>query len=167
MSDQNEVKPRKKGGAPKGNKFGGGYGRPVTDFDNQECVEMGKELLAWLKEKIKKNEPVYHLSDWYFMEKNLLKVQWAAISQRECFLTYMEQARELMSVCIIRNEKLAQSYGNRFLHVYSAELREVEKKIREEEIDYNIEKKLEADRKMNVSPNDAKLDEIIETLKKK
>lgn len=141
-------------GAPLGNKNAVGYGRPYNEgFSNEEIIQIGKDLLTWIKECDEKKSEVVHLSQFYSELKEICYSQWQSIIRRDCFLPYYDRAREWMGKRILNNKELPQSYGNRFLGIYFKEIKDNEREIVEHKVDYEIKKKKEADATQSY-PND-------------
>jgi len=130
--------------APKGNKNAVGNGRPPKEgYTDGELILLGTELLAWMKacDEDKKCD-VVHLSEWYSEIKDICPKYWKdSICKRPCFSAYYEKAMKWMGKRILKNKKLAPSYGNRFLPIYFREINESEWESRKAEIDYEHEKK--------------------------
>ncbi len=151
--------------APKGNKNGVGHGRPPNEgFDDDSLAELGKELIAWTKEMDAKKQKIVHLSDWYAEIKEISRTQWDSIIRRDSFIGYYERASLWMGRRILKGG-IETSYGNRFLTIYFKELREHEREKKREEIDYEIEKKAEIDKRASQHPNDDRLAELIRSIK--
>ncbi len=126
----------KGGGAPKGNKFalgskGGGHVKYHTD---EELLILGEELLIWLEEN-KKNKDVVHMSQFYSQLKQIPRSQWWLIRQRKVFQKYYESSMDFMAYKVMTNDKLPTAYGSRYLSLYCGELRSHEKSILEEKAD--------------------------------
>lgn len=129
-------------GAPKGNKNGVGHGRPPrVGFSNEEIIVLGKELLDWCKRCDVDKTEVVHLSEWYSEIKEISYSYWRELGQRIEFAPYYERAMLWMGKRILKNKKLAQSYGNRFLGIYFKEIREMEWENKKREIDYETDKR--------------------------
>ena len=137
-------------------------GRPSIYYSDEEVHELGKELLEWLEQT---NENVWHLSDWYYGVKKMLHPEWETLRQRKDFLRYYKIALERMGTFMMKNQKMPTAYGSRFLSLYFAEVRQHEKEISLEKIDHEYALKDAIETKKSASPNDAKLDELIQTLK--
>lgn len=113
--------------APKGNTYGkknkGHYktgnelfGRPPEQFSDQELIDLGKEMLAWVTE----NEPL-HLKAWCNHANVLYDSQVRVWRSRKVFAPYYEKA-----MGIIANRFMERAYlkegdsgiANRFMGVY-------------------------------------------------
>lgn len=101
-------------------------GRPPLHGSNEELIELGKELVAWVKERIGKSDLV-HLSQFYVNYKNMCRTEWRIIRKRNSFVPYYEQALELMSQQTIINKDINTSYGSRYLGIYCADIRDHER----------------------------------------
>jgi hypothetical protein len=129
-----------KAGAPKGNKNGVGHGRPPNPgFADKDLIDLGEELLRWMKKVDDEDLPIWHLSEWWSQIKNIPSTQWDSITRRDCFIGYYNKAKYWMGVKMISNKDFPQSYGNRFLRIYFADVRELER----QDVDYEIQKKRE------------------------
>ena len=118
-------------GAPIGNQNGKGHGRPPTYQSKEEAIQLGKDLVEWIKsEEFKK---AVHLSDFYLYKKDLGPKEWEAIIKRDYFRCYYEKALIAMSTQIMKNRDLAQSYGGRFLAMYEKDLHRFEEENRDRE----------------------------------
>ena len=133
--------------APKGNKFGRGYGRPPKEgFSDEECIALGEELFAWMEECDEdKKCDVVHLSEWYSEIKGITPSYWKdSLKHRPSFSSYYEKAHMWMGKRILKNKNLPPSYGNRFLPIYFKEVSDIEFEQRKREIDYIDDKKKNA-----------------------
>lgn len=159
---------KRKGGAQPGNKFGVGFGRPPNPgYSNEEVLIIGEEFLKWMKEcDDDPNCDVVHLSEFYCEIKRIPPKQWESICQRPCFLEYYDVGRKWMGKRIMKNQKLSQSYGNRFLGIYFTEIKAHEREEMEHKIDYEVNKKAEAEKKNSTAPNEAILKVSQDTLLK-
>lgn len=104
---------------------------PVLVSD-EEAIELGKELVEWIKKRIASGKPPMHLTEWYMIEKDILYPCWDNLRKRQRFLQYYDSALELMTLATLQNEKLSTAYGSRFLGIYSKDIRDHEKEIRAE-----------------------------------
>ena len=156
-----------KAGAPKGNKNAVGYGRPPNPgYTNEDLVVLGEELLQWLRVC---DEPsltstgdlkpqVVHLSEWYSQIKGMTRTQWNSLSSRECFRDYYDRAREWMGVKLLRNKDVPQTYGGRFIGIYFKEVKEEDREIAHDKIDYEVKRKAELELARVLPPNDGHID---------
>lgn len=151
----------------KGNQHAKGYGRPPKVYSDAEVVHLGEELIAWMDFADAKKERIVHLSEWYRGVKKIPKSEWRALRQRLCFLPYYEQAMDWLLVKMLKNDKLQTAYGSRYLGIYDQDIREHEKEIAHDKIDYEISKKQELEKSKSQYPNDDKLDELIKAVKEK
>lgn len=144
-----EKKIKGKAGAPKGNKNGVGHGKPANPgFDNESCIKLGKELLAWIEEvdampDNKKNR-IIHLSQWFSEIKAITRTQWESIINRDCFRGYYERAQMWMGTRMMLNPDLPTAYGCRFQKIYFKDVARQEREDVEHKIDYEIAKKAAA-----------------------
>ncbi len=153
-------------GAPKGNNNGVGYGRPPNPgYTNDEVIVLGEELITWMKKVDEEGFEVVHLSEWYSGVRGIPRTQWKSIIQRDCFLPYYERAIIWIGVKILKNKHLPTAYGSRFLGIYFSEVREYEREIAEHKIGYELEKKLELNRRHGAPPNDEVLANLLEGIK--
>lgn len=149
----------------KGNKFAVGHGRPANEgYDDAALKQLGEELLAWMRDADEKQLPIVHLSQWWSKIKKIKRSQWESIIKRECFLGYYDEAILWMG-CRILLGATETAYGSRFLAVYFSDLRSHEREKKREEIDYEMEKKAELDKRNAQYPNDSRLDELIKSVK--
>lgn len=93
---------------------------------DEELVELGEEMVEW----VAANKPT-HLSEWWSLEKWILRQNWKAISQMPAFLPYynigmMHVARNA------RDGTLEKSIAQRFMSLYHPDLREQEREIAKE-----------------------------------
>lgn len=146
------VKPN---GAPLGNKNAVGHGRPPNPgFSDPELIQLGEDLLNWIKEEDEKKSDIVHLSEFYSEIKEIPYSQWASICQRPCFLRYYERARDWMGKRILKNKELPTAYGSRFLGIYFKDINQHEREQAEHKIDYELAKKQEIAQKQISYPND-------------
>jgi len=106
-------------------------GRPPNLFSSEELIDLGKDLLAWMDSSEGKNVIIW--VDWYHYRHGMFRTDWKALIQREEFLPYYDLARQKMAQNISLNNKIAQSYGNRYLHRYDDELGADEETARDRE----------------------------------
>jgi hypothetical protein len=155
---------KRKSGAPLGNKNGIGYGRPANPgYSNDELIILGNELVDWMEKVDARGLEVVHLSEWYSGIKGIPRAQWKSIIQRDCFLPYYERAISWIGVKILKSKQLPTAYGSRFLGIYFSEIREHEREITEQKIDYELGKK--ADMNRTIPSNDVLLANLIEGIK--
>lgn len=150
----------------KGNKHGVGHGRPPNPgFADADLKKLGEELLIWCKKKEKSRKEVVHLSEFYSELKGIPYSQWESIIHRECFLGYYEKARSWMGKNILKNDRLATCYGNRFLGMYCKDLNLHERQQVEHKIDYELKRKQELELGKNDSSKAKENDVIMEAAK--
>lgn len=118
-----------------GNQYGVGYGRPPKYYSEEQVHEIGKEMIDWLEAN---KDDFWGISDFYYGVKKMHKKDWDLLKERKSFASYYETALEIMTLCVMRNRELAQSYGNRFLAMYSRDLKSHERSINREKIEDEI-----------------------------
>jgi len=133
-------------------------------FSDYEVIELGKELVKWVRDRYKSSDLPFHLTEWYFIEKELSYEEWDGIRKRVHFLQYYNTALDMMALFTQKNEKLSTAYGSRFLGIYSKDLRQHEKDVSFEKIDHEAEVKAKADIGKQIAPNDDKLERLIISL---
>src|SRR5438270_237315 len=105
---------------PKGNKFASKENKIINrKFSDDDVISLGKELIKWVRDKYASSNIPFHLTEWYFIEKELSYSEWDLLRQRVCFHQYYDTALDMMALFTQKNEKLSPAYGNRFLGVYS------------------------------------------------
>lgn len=111
-----------------GNNFASGCttsGAPRTVSPTpEECIKLGKELVAWAKVDDKDN-PHLRFPEFYSIEKMIPKKKWMAIIQLREFLSYYETAKCYLSKRCL-NGGMEKSFGHRYIRIYDSELREEE-----------------------------------------
>lgn len=107
-------------------------GRPGKLFTDEEVVALGKDLLAWLESKEGKNNLMW--VDWFYNKHNMFRDDFKSLVQRKEFFPYYEVARQIMAKNIVLNNKIAQSYGNRYLAKYDDELLDHEESIKDRDV---------------------------------
>jgi len=106
--------------AAKGNKYAVGNegGRPRTSSPSpEECIELGKEMIAWVKE----HKPT-HLSEWFSIEKMILWKVWDNMVETKEFSPYYEMALSMVAQNC-RNGTLDKALAARFLSLYHRDLK--------------------------------------------
>jgi hypothetical protein len=98
-------------------------GRPPKLFSKEQCVELGKDLIEWIKGEGANGTQFVR---WYWDKHFMFKKDWKELKQRESFRPYYEMAQQKMAENISLNNKIAQSYGNRYLCYYDPDLLEHE-----------------------------------------
>src|SRR5580692_3721348 len=103
-----------------------GAPRTVTP-EKEELIKLGEEMIQW----IKNNPDAVHYTEWYSIEKGILKKHWDDMCLKEEFWAYYEMARNIFAS---RHMKGAVSDGiaHRFLGMYLGDLRKHEKEIADE-----------------------------------
>ena len=116
--------------------------------------------------KDNQNKEIVHLSEFYSEVKGINRSYWKeCIVRRTCFSPYWQQALDWMGKKLLKNKKLSPSYGNRFLPIYFDEVKENEREEMRAKIDYEVDKKLEALRNAQLSPNDSILTDLLKSIK--
>lgn len=113
--------------APLGNQYAlnGNGGRPRESIpDKKELIELGKDLLAWAKEK-KKGELRARWCEWYACKHFLIRKQWKRMVDTEEFRPYYEAAQPHLADKWI-NGTINASIAHRYLRIYDPDLRESE-----------------------------------------
>lgn len=153
--------------APKNNRNSVGHGRPhKVGFSDIELIQLGEDLINWLKKTDLENTVVVHLSEFYSEIKGIDPIYWKdSICRRACFSAYYERAMLWMGKKLLKNRKLPPTYGSRFLGVYFKEIAEHELEQAKKKIDYELDKKAELISKSTVSPNDSSLNQLIADVK--
>lgn len=165
-----EKKIKGKAGAPKGNKNAVGHGRPPTPgFDDESCIQLGEELLAWMREvdslPEKQRNKIVHLSQWFSEIKGISRTQWQSIIIRDCFKNYNERAQMWMGTRMILNSDLPTAYGCRFQKIYFKDVATQEREDVEHKIDYEISKKITLESNRSIPPNDTTLTDLLSEIK--
>jgi hypothetical protein len=121
---------------PKGNKYALGCetsGRPRTTCPPpEELIKLGKELVQWATEET--DELRCRFPQFYSLKKGILASVWDLIIDKPEFSLYYEQARIALSRRFI-DGSVNQSIAHRFLPIYIPEIRKMERKIKEEEVE--------------------------------
>jgi len=139
-------------------------GRPeMLGYSDEDLIDLGEEMIRYLADH---DESVVHLSHWYSVVKGISKSDWKAICKRIEFLPYYERAIEWVGCNILQNRELPTAYGSRFLSIYFQDLREHEREVKREEIQFTAELKAKMDATRATPPNDAILSLNLELIKK-
>ena len=113
--------------APKGNQnaLGNNGGAPRTLSPTpEECIKLGKELQKWaLEEDV--DDPHLTFSEWYSIEKFILREKWKALIKCPEFRPYYEQAQALLAKRC-KNGTMEKSFGQRYIRLYDRDLTEEE-----------------------------------------
>ncbi len=98
-------------------------GRPrTTSLPENEMIELGKEMVAWVKE----NRP-YHLSTWYTLEKGFIYEEWKTFIQRKEFIPFYQAALLIVGEqYLIRDTEIEPSLKQRWQKVYFKDYKEAE-----------------------------------------
>ena len=86
------------------------------------------------------------------MKKGMLFSEWKTLTHRVDFVPYYDVALEMMTLATMQNEKLSTAYGSRFLGLYSKDLREYEKTIKEQNAE--IERNAKSKEVLNITPEE-------------
>jgi hypothetical protein len=99
----------------------GGHPRTVS-FTIDEMIELGKEMVEWVKE----NDPL-HLSEWYTIEKMFTYKQWKTFILRDEFVPYYETALKIVGKKYLdKSSNVRDSISPRWQRVYFNDIREQE-----------------------------------------
>jgi hypothetical protein len=130
-------------------------GRPPSDYTKEEVIELGERMDAWMKEcDANPKCDVVHLSEFYSEIEGFDRDTWKeSIVIRDYFSPYYKRAMDWMAKRTMKNKHLATAYGSRFLGVYSEEVRQEERQIMRDKIDYEWEKRKSDSVAMNTHPN--------------
>lgn len=100
-------------------------GRPrITSFSEEKMVELGKEMVAYVKEHQK---TILHLSEWYTIEKGFIYAEWKTFIQKAEFLPYYEQALKIVGLKYVnKSSNVRDSISQRWQRIYFRDLKEGE-----------------------------------------
>ena len=100
-------------------------GRPrSTSFSEKEMIELGKEMVAYVKENQK---TILHLSEWYTIEKGFIYNEWKTFILRLEFIPYYEQALKIVGLKYVsKNSNVRDSISQRWQRIYFRDLKEGE-----------------------------------------
>ncbi len=123
------------------NAIGNKGGTPrKTSFPPDEMIELGKEMVEW----VKINNPL-HLSEWYTIHKMFLYEEWKCFIRMPEFRPYYEQALKLVGLQYLdRDSRIRDGISQRWQRVYFKDLKEEE----------DDEKDADAERKKGIAVND-------------
>ncbi len=111
-----------------------------TSFPPDEMIELGKEMVEW----VKINNPL-HLSEWYTIHKMFLYEEWKCFIRMPEFRPYYEQALKLVGLQYLdRDSRIRDGISQRWQRVYFKDLKEEE----------DDEKDADAERKKGIAVND-------------
>lgn len=150
-------------GAPYRNTYAVGYGRPPKYFNEQEVHELGRNLLAWMKDCDKRKEKIVHLSSWYYEHEELTPSEWGALQERPSFSEYYKRAITWVGVRLLKSD-IPAAYVSRFLGIYFKEVREYERAAVEHKVDYELEKKARMDAAVTIDIENS-FTQVMDTLK--
>lgn len=106
-----------------GNQYaiGNKGGRPRTvSLQPDEMIELGHEMIQWLKEHPK----ALHLSAWYSIEKGFTDKMWATMQTMPEFLPYYEQALKIVGQKYLdKDSNVRDGISQRWQRVYFKDLR--------------------------------------------
>lgn len=132
------------------------HGRPRTIPEDEELVELGKELVEWAHEKT--DEWRVRWAEWY-TAKGFIRKQWDRMIDTPSFRVYYERAQCGLAKKFL-NGTVNQSLAHRFLRIYCPEVAAEEDKVKEN--DLRIKKEID---KEDTQVVDGRLIEILEHLK--
>lgn len=103
-------------------------GRPRSAIpEKDELIDLGKDLVAWAAEKVKKGEPIrVRYCDWY-TDRGFIRKQWEHMREKPEFQWYYERARTLLGLKYV-DGTVNQSIAHRYLRIYDPEVRDAEDK---------------------------------------
>lgn len=135
-------------------------GRPPLIYSDEDCVRLGEELLEWLNDK-DGGKFCTHFVRWYGIKHQMFEKDWKDLKRRTYFAPYYQKARKILTENIMNNQKVAQSYGNRYIGMYDPELHEWEEEKAERQVEREIRKK-----KKDVENEKIAFEQLMEDLKK-
>ena len=139
----------------------------------EDMIKLGKEMVAW----VKANEPdVFHLSQWYTIEKMFTYNQWKGFLQFKEFLPYYEIALKIVGKKYI-DGTVNPAIAQRWQRSYFKDLREEEDQDVQDKLDrelahkkrvieHEVETKAASEISKGIAPNDQHLVNILKELKK-
>lgn len=107
-------------GIPIPPKHPGGRPRTITP-PKDYIIQLGEEYLEWLEEH---PEAVHH-TEFYSIEKRILRDQWDDICETQEFKGYYEQARNILAKRHMTGA-VKEGIAHRFLRLYLKDLRDEE-----------------------------------------
>jgi len=117
----------------------------TVSFPPDEMILLGKEMVTWVKKNIK---TVYHLSEWYTVEKMFTYNQWKSFIQCKEFLPYYEQALKIIAKKYL-NGDVPPPIAQRWQRIYFGDIRESE----------DVDAEADAERKAKALKGDARATE--------
>jgi len=108
-------------------------GRPrTTSFSEEQMIELGKEMLDWIKKK----PDVLHLSEWYTIEKGFIYREWKTFIQKQEFLPYYEQSLKIIAKKYLNKESnVREGVSQRWQRIYFTDLKDQEDRDMQDKID--------------------------------
>jgi hypothetical protein len=137
-------------------------GRPPVQYSDQALKNLGEELIHFLQAH---DESIVHLSMWYNKIKGIPKNKWSSLIQRPALTDYYERALEWVGCNILESQDLPTAYGSRFLSSYFKDLRDHERKVKQEEIEHAIDYKAKMELSKSTPPNDQMLSLNLDLIK--
>lgn len=119
-----------------------------------EMIELGKEMLAWFKA----NADAIHFTDWYSIEKMILKDDWKSLIQKKEFIPYYHSVRNILINRHSKCKEIDKGIAQRYIGLLDPELRDHEKTIKVEDAEIKAKQEKEP-------PNDGLLTSILNGLK--
>ena len=98
-------------------------GRPRTvSLDPENMILLGEEMIEW----VSLNNPI-HLCQWYSFQKKFTKKQWRTMIVAPEFLTYYEEALQLVGMNYVKKDSpVYPSIKQRWQRVYFGDLKDQE-----------------------------------------
>jgi len=96
----------------------------VFSFSEEEMIELGKEMVAYVK---KNKKTILHLSEWYTIEKGYTYNEWKNFIAKAEFFPYYEQALKIVGLKYVdKSSNVRDGISNRWQRLYFGDLREQE-----------------------------------------
>ena len=103
---------------------------------DEELVKLGMEMVEW----VKVNKPT-HLSEFWSLEKWILRENWKRLMQIPAFLPYYDIALAYVALSA-RDGTLEKSIAQRFMSLYHLDLRDQEREIAKEKKSVDVPQKV-------------------------
>jgi len=94
----------------------------TTSLSSEDMIALGQEMIKWVKE----HEPtIYHLSEWYTVEKMFTYNEWKKFIEKDEFRPYYEQALKIVSKKYL-DGTVPPPIAQRWQRIYFGDIRESE-----------------------------------------
>lgn len=149
-------------------------GTPRTvSLPKKDMIKLGEEMIQFISDP---GNNVFHVSEWYSIQKGYLYSEWETMIKRPEFVRYYEQSLKIIGKKYL-DGTVNPTIASRWQRSYFKDLKKEEDKDAQERLDRELDQKKKAiDHEMQakaaheanrgIAPNDSSLTDILKELKR-